>query len=137
MSLGETDKDWWNRVLTWLNANSSRQLVIFVYDKDFRMSTHLDWIEKEDSIIDRLAEFPSDKKFDIESLRSRIHIAVQKNIFELDLRRHLEEERLLQELYGVLPQYPGEEEITAKLVDAYVAFPFLKSDFSKLRKGIA
>lgn len=116
MSLGETDKDWWNRVLIWLNANSSRQLVVFVYDKDFRMSTHLDWIEKEDAIIDRLAEFTN---FDIENLRPRIHIAVQKNIFEMNLRRHPEEEKLIKELFGI--PNSDEDEMFAKFVDAYVA----------------
>lgn len=85
MSLGETDKDWWNKILTWLSKDGNRQLVIFVYDKQFSMSTQFDWIEKEDSIIDTLAQYPTNKNFNVEDLRPRIHIAVHKNIFEMNL----------------------------------------------------
>ena len=81
------DKLWWGRVLTWLNGASERQLVIFDYDPDFVTASQFDWIDKEDAIIDRLAPYASDSKIDVEKLRPRIHIAVHKNIFEMNLRR--------------------------------------------------
>ena len=87
MALGATDKLWWGRVLTWLNGASDRQLVIFDYDPDFVTASQFDWIDKEDAIIDRLAPYVSDSKIDVEKLRPRIHIAVHKNIFEMNLRK--------------------------------------------------
>lgn len=87
MALGATDKLWWGRVLTWLNGASERQLVIFDYDPDFVTASQFDWIDKEDAIIDRLAPYVSDSKIDVEKLRPRIHIAVHKNIFEMNLRK--------------------------------------------------
>lgn len=86
MSLGATDKNWWNEVLLWLKENSERQLVIFDYDPEFSNTSQFDWIEKEYSILDKLASYNNASEQDIEMLRPRIHIAVNKNIFEMDLR---------------------------------------------------
>lgn len=85
MSLGETDKCWWNKILVWLNNNSNRQLIIFDYDENYTESTQIDWIEKEDYIMEKLNQFIDDQQLDIEKLRYRIHIAVHKNIFKINL----------------------------------------------------
>ncbi len=85
MSLGETDKYWWNKILAWLHNNPNRQLIIFDYDEHFTMSTQFDRIEKEDSIVDKLAEYNDNNIVNVEKLRSRIHIAVHKNIFQMKL----------------------------------------------------
>ena len=87
MALGETDKDWWKLVLTWLNNESNRQLVIFNYDEKYDTSSQFDFLEKEDAIIDKLSEFVAEEKINVESLRVRIHIAIHKNIFEMNLRK--------------------------------------------------
>ena len=87
MSLGATDKLWWGRVLSWLQGSAERHLVIFDYDPDFTIASQFDWIDKEDAIIDKLAEYSTDSKVNIESLRPRIHIAVHKNIFSIQLEK--------------------------------------------------
>ena len=87
MALGETDKDWWKLVLTWLNNESNRQLVIFNYDEKYDTSSQFDFLEKEDAIIDKLSEFVAEEKINVEALRARIHIAIHKNIFEMNLRK--------------------------------------------------
>ena len=84
MSLGITDKKWWNMILSWLHGNSARQLVLFDYDNDYSTATQFGWIEKEDEIIDKLSEYNNSKSIDVENLRSRIHIAVHKNIFQMN-----------------------------------------------------
>lgn len=89
MALGATDKCWWVRILEWLNGGANRQLVIFDYDPDFNNSSQFDWIDKEDSLIEKLSGYVDDLEIDIEKLRSRIHIAVHKNIFQLDIRKKL------------------------------------------------
>lgn len=92
MSLGETDKLWWRRILDWLNASSDRHFVIFDYDEKFTRSSQFDWLEKEDSIIDKLAQYVKSGSMDIEQLRPQIHLAVHKNIFQMDLRKQESEE---------------------------------------------
>lgn len=89
MSLGATDKKWWNYILSWLNNNGERQLVIFDYDNKYTQSNQFSWLEKEDSLIDRLSQYSTG--VDVEKLRSRIHIAVHKNIFEMDLAKQKRE----------------------------------------------
>ena len=51
MSLGETDRDWWNRVIAWLNGDSERQLVIFDFDPQYTASVPMNWLDKQDAII--------------------------------------------------------------------------------------
>ena len=86
MALGETDKDWWNLILRWLASDSNRQLVIFDYDEKYQPSSQFDWLTKEDGIVDTLSKHV-EGKVNVEALRERIHIAVHKNIFALDLRK--------------------------------------------------
>ena len=95
MALGETDKDWWKLLLRWLNADGNRQLVIFDYDEKYNTSSQFDFLEKEDTIIDKLSVFIEEERINVEALRPRIHIAIHKNIFALNLREkesELEEE---------------------------------------------
>lgn len=97
MALGETDKKWWNYILSWLNNSSDRQLVLFVYDNEFSVSSQFDWLEKEDEIIDKLDSFCVDKKINVNILRPRIHLAVHKNIFEMDLTKSgIKEKELIE-----------------------------------------
>jgi hypothetical protein len=71
-------------------------LVVFDYDKDYNESTQFDFLDKEDSIIERFGLYGEEEKINVESLRTRIHIAVHKNIFELNLRK--EESEIEQEV---------------------------------------
>ena len=85
MSLGATDKKWWNLLMQWLAGSSDRQLVLFEYDDKYTSTTPYGWLEKEDSIMDKLTQYNSNKGLTVENLRSRIHIAVHKNIFQMNL----------------------------------------------------
>lgn len=88
MSLGETDKKWWELLVKWLVGNGERQLIIFDYDEQFTTSSQFDWLEKEDAIINKLIRYGTNTKIDVEGLRLRIHIAVHKNIFAMDMLRN-------------------------------------------------
>lgn len=87
MSLGETDKNWWNIILRWLSGDAKRQLVIFSYDEKYSPSSQFDKLDKEDFIIDTLNSYAQSIKIDVEALRERIHIAIHKNIFAINLRK--------------------------------------------------
>lgn len=115
MALGATDKLWWAKIIKWLNANADRQLVIFDYDPYFSEASQFDWIDKEDAIMDKLASNISlSDQINIESLRSRIHIAVHKNVFEMNLRTK-REEKLIRELYGMTE----EQSLSDAILEAY------------------
>ena len=120
MALGATDKLWWGRVLTWLNGASDRQLVIFDYDPNFVTASQFDWIDKEDQIIDKLATYVTDSKLDVENLRPRIHIAVHKNIFEMNLRtnesKHVAVLEAAKSASEIVAQLPETREAIAQLV---------------------
>lgn len=92
MALGETDKKWWQLLIEWLSGEPSRQLVIFDYDEKYTTSTQFDWVEKEDSIIAKLEDYNSNSGINVEELRTRIHIAVHKNIFAMNIPRKNKEE---------------------------------------------
>lgn len=82
MSIGETDKKWWDILMKWLHLDTERQLIIFDYDKDYQTDTPYGWLEKEDYYIDKFNDFSS-SSFDVSNMRSRIHIAINKNIFSM------------------------------------------------------
>ena len=85
MSLGATDKKWWDLILSWLSGSAERQLILFDYDEKYTANTQFEWLEKEDYFIDRLSKYNINTSVDVEKLRPRIHIAVHKNIFALNL----------------------------------------------------
>ncbi len=89
MSIGATDKKWWHNILSWLNNSGERQLIIFDYDNKYTQSNQFSWLEKEDALIDKMSKYSTG--VDVEKLRSRIHIAVHKNIFEIDLAKQKRE----------------------------------------------
>ena len=88
MALGATDKNWWKKILSWLNSGADHHLVIFDFDPNFSTTCQFDWIDKENSILDKLSCY-AENTIDIEKLRPRIHIAVHKNIFAMDLTNQL------------------------------------------------
>ena len=110
MSLGDTDKKWWDKIIQWLAGDSSRDLVIFDYDENYSTETQFDWLDKEDAIIERLSAFCSDNRIKVENLRSRIHIAIHKNIFGIKLKKNKKDDSKKQDKYlDVLEQIKAEE----------------------------
>lgn len=88
MSLGATDKKWWDLILQTMASNGRAQLIIYLYDEEYSPATSYDYMQREDAIIDRLSSYNSNKMTNIEDLRSRIHIAIHKNIFSINLKRN-------------------------------------------------
>lgn len=86
MSIGPTDKLWWKKLINWLGSSPSRQLALFLYNKDYNSSSVYNYMDIEDELIDKLSSY-SDRKT-VDSLQPRIHIAIHKNIFAMDLRKN-------------------------------------------------
>lgn len=89
MSLGESDKIWWQQIMEWLlsDIESDRKhfLVIFWYDSSMSRSNPLDNIKCQKKIVDRMLSFYSDidskKK---EYILDHIFTSLNSDIFKLD-----------------------------------------------------
>ena len=79
MSLGATDKQWWEYIIDWLNAAMNRYLVVFVYDENYIESDRRFRDRKADIrrilFNNTLKHIPSDRVFCI----------IHRNIFQRDL----------------------------------------------------
>ena len=98
MSLGETDKTWWQRIGNWLKSDESHELVIFNVSKKTNPIHPNQYFDIEDKIIERffeLSDFPNDKK---DSFEKQIHIGLNTNIFKIDLTQKPAEQKLLNEV---------------------------------------
>lgn len=89
MSLGETDKKWWDMILTWLTQNENRQFVIFDYDDQYTTLTPYGRIFKERLILEKLKSYSSNPKISVDQIRKQIHISVHNNIFQIDLTNNV------------------------------------------------
>lgn len=85
MALGVTDQKWWDLLIRWLSNSSERQLIIFDYDNKYSTTTPFGWLDKVNGILDKFSQFNTNKSINVEDFRSRIHIAVHKNVFQMDL----------------------------------------------------
>lgn len=80
MSIGDTDKLWWNRICEWLTANSSRHLIVQKYSMPIKSVIPIGYQRAERKArreITRHSSLAEDKKSNIET---RIHITGE-NIF--------------------------------------------------------
>lgn len=80
MSIGETDKLWWDRICTWLSSSSERHLIIQKYDMPVKTVIQLPYQlaeRKAKRDIIRFSSLDDNKK---NSIESRIHITGD-NIF--------------------------------------------------------
>ena len=90
MSIGETDKTWWQYLGKWL-LNDKHHLVFFdVIDKYNKIHTS-QTIRSVDKIINHfynMADFPDDKR---DLCESRIHIGFNTGLFKVDLTRSMDD----------------------------------------------
>lgn len=94
MSIGATDKKWWNLISHWLAGNSARKLVILKYVKEYNPRfTYLQRRITNSIINDFLmySDLPADKK---EEIKKNIYIGANHNVFEMDLRKKENEDAI-------------------------------------------
>jgi len=75
MSIGATDKTWWDCVYNWLKANISRQLVIFYYAKEFDMTNPGAIVSRKKEVQDLFFTVVGADGNDRKKCENRIHIA--------------------------------------------------------------
>ena len=80
MSLGDTDKYWWENICRLLRGNSSLRVILHCYNAPKNELLPFEIRRFEDKQRDRLLSFGNDEKEQTASLRERIHVTGE-NIF--------------------------------------------------------
>lgn len=88
MSIGQTDKIWWQTIMNWLSdEDKSREhfLIVFSYDDTLRRNSPLDNIRNQKQIENKLLSFTSDSvRAKKESITNHIFCSLNSDIFKLD-----------------------------------------------------
>ena len=90
LSLGETDKMWWNLICQELNRRKELVVVIFWYDKTIfdtlNGGAKLQRIRKE--VVNKLLSFGDLKPEEKESIANRIYVAINKPLFNFKIDKN-------------------------------------------------
>lgn len=87
MSIGETDKKWWDLISIWLTKRSSNALVILSHEKNFDMRFPFSQRKCIEPVLQRFLHFSSLNEENKKSISSRIYIGINHNVFEMNLRQ--------------------------------------------------
>ncbi|MHB9295922.1 hypothetical protein PilKf_01676 [Pillotina sp. SPG140] len=83
ISIGSTDKTWWKKIGTTIKNDTNKQLVLFKYIEDFNSPLAIDKIDKIKEIKSEFLSMADIENKD--SVENRIHIAINKDMFNLNL----------------------------------------------------
>jgi hypothetical protein len=85
MSIGKTDKTWWDYILLWLKSDNNRHLIIFYHKPNIDITLANTIIETMEEAINKLYDAVEPYiKTVVQKCRDRIHIIVNKrNIFNI------------------------------------------------------
>lgn len=87
MSIGATDKKWWNIISKWLHENALRRLVILKYDQSYDPRfphSQRRFTNDAVNVFLSYSDLSDDEK---EEIRSRIYVGANHNVFSMDLRK--------------------------------------------------
>ncbi len=89
MSIGETDKLWWQRICNWLAKNEMHHLIIYSYDMPIKGAIPLRFLLHEKTCKNKFLEYGEFEYAQKSKIESQIHIT-NVNIFE-DVKNIAEE----------------------------------------------
>lgn len=86
LSIGITDKYWWNYIISWLNKNIDRQFIIFIYDDKMDSTLNLTKLNTIENARKKLFSIlDSSVQAEYNTCKERIHfIFEQKNMFKIE-----------------------------------------------------
>ena len=87
MSIGATDKKWWNIISKWLSGDVLRRLVILKYDKKYDPRFPFSQRKITDKVVNTFlsySELSEDQKTEISN---RIYVGGNHNVFSMGLRK--------------------------------------------------
>lgn len=93
MSIGETDKKWWNVIAKWLSKSSNRALVIMKYDKKYNPRFPFSQNRFVDEVVNKFISLSEQPELVAADIRSRIFVGMNHNVFEMNLRQEEPDEQ--------------------------------------------
>lgn len=85
MSIGETDKKWWNQIGKWLGEKEKHALVILKYDEKYNKRFSFNQNKLVNAITNRFLEL-SEQPTEIQNkIRSKIFVGMNHNVFTMKL----------------------------------------------------
>lgn len=87
MSIGETDKKWWEYIADWLSKNEKRALVILKYDKQYNKRFPFSQRRLIDTVTDTFLSLSGHANNMDNKIRSRIYVGMNHNVFEIKLKK--------------------------------------------------
>lgn len=87
MSLGETDRMWWQLIANWLAKHTSNTLVILSYNKDYDERFTFSQRRVVDALLERFLSFSELSTEIKERISKQIFVGVNHNIFQMNLCR--------------------------------------------------
>jgi hypothetical protein len=81
MSLGKTDNFWWNKIGKNLVAHPDKQLILFLQRTGYQSTLNSNFLDAEQEIEDLFFENAGIAEADRDSLRNRIHVVVNADLF--------------------------------------------------------
>ncbi|MFQ9696548.1 MAG: AbiH family protein [Zhenhengia sp.] len=83
MSMGKTDKMWWEKIGEWLSSAAPRLLIIFEYDDKYTGQEFIaDKIEKREMVKDKFIAAANVSPEKAEKLKEKMVVYINKNIWE-------------------------------------------------------
>lgn len=97
MSIGETDKYWWDYISKWLLKSKNHALVVLAHDKKFNIKFPYNQQELMENIQERFLSFSTLSNDSKKTIVDRVYIEFNHDVFEMDLckiREHKKNENL-------------------------------------------
>lgn len=93
MSLGDSDKLWWNTLYSWLRLRNDRHLIIYWYDSKLKNSNSiLEILKRKNNIKDKFFSFSTNKLSESVDIYERVHIIFNTScIFNVNLNSEKKE----------------------------------------------
>lgn len=85
MSLGMTDKMWWEKIISWLKGDSLRHLIIYTLAEDYNINLCGSILDTEEEVQDKILSYAKLTEKERDDMRSRIIVAVNQRLFNFNL----------------------------------------------------
>lgn len=85
MSIGDTDKYWWEKIIENLVNNKTKMLIIFHYEPNLDMRNMLKVLRVENNIKDQLLRYSSEDEKVKDELKRKIMVKCNSSMFNMEL----------------------------------------------------
>ena len=87
MSIGKTDKKWWNLIAAWLSKSGDHALIILKHDTNYNQRFVFTQSTLANKTVDQFLSFSSLNQEGKNTIRRRIYFCGNHDIFEMNLRK--------------------------------------------------